>query len=451
VQQYWDPNHLLAAQMKRDARGPQPVQDCCIRSGILWDLAAVYPPGSIWSDRMPPATVFDGPVVDVIDAIEGAFAPGRSRAPPDSKVAPAPEPSAQDLVFDSLRYPFASSDSSAIHPKRVGLSKPIALLSIVVQAQQAASREGVLEGADGVKLFYREVGSGPPAVLLHGGPGSNMNGIAPDLEPLAKLRKLVMYDQRGGGRSEIIKDADRLTAAHHVRDLEALRSSLGLRRVALVGESWGAGLAVLYAAAHPNRVERLLLIGPMPPTRAMLERRMDESDDAMGFRKRLDEVRRAMPGSPDPIATCREFFALYLRQFFVTPDGMSRRRGSSCDAPAEGVRNYFVVNDATFASLGNWDFRPLLAKLKMPALVIEGNQSIPSTVESARVFAQSLPNAKLVLIAGAGHYPQVEHPRAFFAAVNEFLARRRQTAERYLRYSRSRLEARNNRACQPLP
>lgn len=99
VQQYWDPNHLLAAQMKKDAREPQPVQDCCIRSGILWDLAAVYPPGSIWSDRMPAATVFNGPVVDVTDAIEDAVAPGRARPRTDSTAAPSTEPSTKGLVF----------------------------------------------------------------------------------------------------------------------------------------------------------------------------------------------------------------------------------------------------------------------------------------------------------------------------------------------------------------
>jgi hypothetical protein len=70
VQQYWDPNHVLATQMKTDARPPQPVQDCCVRSDILWDIAAVYPPGSVWSDRMPPAVVFNGPVLDVTDRIE---------------------------------------------------------------------------------------------------------------------------------------------------------------------------------------------------------------------------------------------------------------------------------------------------------------------------------------------------------------------------------------------
>ena len=86
--------------MKKDARAPQPAQDCCIRSGILWDLAAVYPPGSTWSDRMPPATVFNGPVVDVTDAIEIAFGPGPA-ARTDSPVLPAAEPgaSARPLVL----------------------------------------------------------------------------------------------------------------------------------------------------------------------------------------------------------------------------------------------------------------------------------------------------------------------------------------------------------------
>ena len=311
---------------------------------------------------------------------------------------------------------------------RIGaiLVMPLALVMCGLIEQSTAAvptKEGYVQGADGVRLFYRRVGdSNTFGVLLHGGPGSNMNAVWPDLQRLATTRTIVMYDQRGGGRSEIIKSPAQLTSAHHVRDLEALRVELGLSRFALIGESWGAGLAILYASAHPDHVERLLLIGPMPPTRSILERRMDESDEGMGFRRRLDQVRRAISDSPDPIATCREFFALYLKQFFVTPEGMARRRGSSCDGPPEGVRNYFVVNEATFASLGNWDFRPLLASLTMPALVIEGEQSIPSTIESARVIAQSLPNATLLLVPKAGHYPQVEQPELFFHAVDTFLA-----------------------------
>ena len=63
--QYWDPGHLLAQRLAGDARDPQPKQKCCVRDGFLWDLTAVYPPGVKWTDRMPPATFFNGPVVKV--------------------------------------------------------------------------------------------------------------------------------------------------------------------------------------------------------------------------------------------------------------------------------------------------------------------------------------------------------------------------------------------------
>jgi hypothetical protein len=99
VRQYWDPNHLLATQMKNDARAPQPEQDCCVRSGILWDLAAVYTPGAIWSEQMPTATVFNGPVVDVTEAIEGAIVPGRVEPRTDSTTSPSREPNTNRLVF----------------------------------------------------------------------------------------------------------------------------------------------------------------------------------------------------------------------------------------------------------------------------------------------------------------------------------------------------------------
>ena len=94
VRQYWDPNHVLATQMKKDARSPQPEQDCCVRAGVLWDLAAVYPAGTLWSDRMPTASMFNGPVVDVIPGIEEAL-PG---APQTSFAAPSTAPGSLVLV-----------------------------------------------------------------------------------------------------------------------------------------------------------------------------------------------------------------------------------------------------------------------------------------------------------------------------------------------------------------
>lgn len=308
------------------------------------------------------------------------------------------------LIF----YIIAAALSAISQPADSKTSKPVAI-------------EGYFIGADGVRLFYRKVGSVKDLiVLLHGGPGSNMNAVWLDLEPLAKKHTVLMYDQRGGGRSEIIKDPNRLKYTDHVRDLEALRQQFGLERMVLVGESWGAGLAALYAMEHPDRVSRLLLLGPMPPSRALITRRLEKTDERIDFSKRLAEFRRALPTASDPIALCRDFFGVYRAALFLDQAAASRRRGSSCDAPPEGVRNYMVVNDATFSSLGEYDLTPKLRQLRIPALIVEGEQSIP-TVDSVHAWAEAMPNARLLLIPNSGHFPQVERPNLFFPAVEHFL------------------------------
>ncbi len=103
---------------------------------------------------------------------------------------------------------------------------PLALAVGLVVSAGAAAQRGLATGADGVRLHYRTLGRGVPRlVVLHGGPGSNMNAVWPDLEPLGSGRSVLLYDQRGAGRSPVITDRAQLTAGHHVRDLEALRAT----------------------------------------------------------------------------------------------------------------------------------------------------------------------------------------------------------------------------------
>jgi len=75
VTQFWDKDHVLAKRLAQDARDPQPKPNCCDRGGYLWDLAAVYPKGALWGATLPPAIVFDGPVVEVKDRIVETLAP----------------------------------------------------------------------------------------------------------------------------------------------------------------------------------------------------------------------------------------------------------------------------------------------------------------------------------------------------------------------------------------
>lgn len=71
VRQFWDAQHLVATKLAKDARPPQPEAECCTSNGILWDLVAVYPPEAIWTDKVPPATMFNGPVAHLERDIEG--------------------------------------------------------------------------------------------------------------------------------------------------------------------------------------------------------------------------------------------------------------------------------------------------------------------------------------------------------------------------------------------
>ena len=73
VQQFWDPDHLVAKEIAAAARPPQPEPDCCEQDGILWDLAAVYPKGARWDARLPAATFLNGPVVHVKNGIDAAL------------------------------------------------------------------------------------------------------------------------------------------------------------------------------------------------------------------------------------------------------------------------------------------------------------------------------------------------------------------------------------------
>jgi hypothetical protein len=73
AQQYWDPKHVVSDRLEADARPPQPEAECCRQRGMLWDVAAVYPAGATWTDRLPPAVVFNGPIIDVTADIEEAI------------------------------------------------------------------------------------------------------------------------------------------------------------------------------------------------------------------------------------------------------------------------------------------------------------------------------------------------------------------------------------------
>ncbi|MBV8516605.1 MAG: alpha/beta fold hydrolase [Acidobacteria bacterium] len=307
------------------------------------------------------------------------------------------------------------------------MRRVLALL-LVAYAARAAAPPRVLESfittSDGVRLFVRRVGSGPQTVVyLHGGPGGHMADAGYAMEPLAANRTLVLYDQRGSGRSDLVSDPKKLTAARHVADLEELRQQLKMERMSLIGFSWGSGLAALYASKYPKRVERILFLSPMPPAKSFDAERtaaMRRSLGPAGITRR-GEIASKMRHASDAevIELCRQRVDLIYHAYVAHPESLRRSR-DRCDSSAAAIRNARVVLFLTLQSLAEWDFRPLLKSLAVPALVVEGAKTtVP--LDATREWARVVPRARLLLIPDAGHANWLDQPEAFRAAAETFL------------------------------
>lgn len=292
------------------------------------------------------------------------------------------------------------------------------------EAHQPPIEEGYFPGADGVRLFYRKVGTGPEtAVFLHGGPWDMSDG-GYELDELAHDRTLIAFDQRSGGRSDLVNDGSLLTADYYVRDLEALRQHFGLERMTLIGQSWGAGLAALYTMEHSDRVERLLLLSPMPPAREPFSaQRREKTNAVIGTEgvARMREIARQIQTADDSEvkALCEEDKRILFRAYLLDVSSLDRMRVGYCEGPVEAIRH--IYRWAGVTSLGNYDFRPGLRTLRIPALVVEGAETqVP--LEATREWAAAIPDARLLLVPGANHMVWLEGDvGGFLRAANQFL------------------------------
>ena len=264
----------------------------------------------------------------------------------------------------------------------------------------------------GVSVFERRVGRGPPAVVLHGGPGADHGYLLPGFDALADGRELIYYDQRGGGRSPVARDVP-VGWRDHVADLEALREIWGLQRLALVGYSWGGLLAQLYATEHPDRVERLALVSPAPSWRAArdeFERRFAERNLAPALEAERRALRETGLRERDPQAYERRLFELAVVPYFYDP------------AKARELTAFRVVGrtqQEVWRSLGDYDLRPALQRLRLPAFVLHGEND-PIPIEASRETAGRL-RAELHALGRCGHCPHVERPDEFRRLVDAFL------------------------------
>jgi pimeloyl-ACP methyl ester carboxylesterase len=258
--------------------------------------------------------------------------------------------------------------------------------------------------------FVREYGSsGPPVVVLHGGPGA-AGHMAPVARALADSYRVIEPFQR---RS----DGERLTVARHVADLhDVINGYAGGRRPALIGASWGAMLALAYAAVHPSFVGPLILVGCGtfdPVARAAMQRTVGERMNE-AIRARLKQVDQLDPDarlkasvevmtpiySYDPLSAPHEDDVIDARAHQETWDDMLRLQ-------TEGI------------------YPAAFAAIKVPVLMLQGTFD----PHPGRLIFESLqphlPQLAYRELERCGHYPWLERAAAgtFFSIVREWLDR----------------------------
>jgi proline iminopeptidase len=285
--------------------------------------------------------------------------------------------------------------------------------------------EGYLQGADAVRLFYRAVGKGGRTIVfVHGRLGLGFNSGGPDLEVVAaKGFRFIEFDQRGGGRSELVSDKEKLTIDWFVRDLEALRRHFKLKKLNLVALDLGASIIARYAEAYPGNVGRIVLLSPMPPSEEFQQQKAERLRSLLSSEDQAARARLAKKvyeaADADAAALCRRYFAFTHSTYVVNPANLSRARGDICGYEPRAIRNDWVVGDVLRASLGHFNFMPLLAKIYAPTLVIEGAKTnVP--LDATEAWARWLPNSRLLLIPDAGHENWLDQPEAVTTAISDF-------------------------------
>jgi proline iminopeptidase len=325
----------------------------------------------------------------------------------------------------------AALGAAACAPMRE--EKPGAAGAVLAAAAPPVLRieEGFVD-AHGVLIYYKALGSGPPLMVLHGGPGASHDYLLPHLLPLARDHRVIFIDERGSGKSQRLEDPAGYTVEAMVEDVEAVRQALGLGRMDLLGHSYGGVLAQAYALKYQEHLAHLVLCSTLHSTAKMNEvfRRIKEKM-APELRQRIENLEKAgLYGHgkeyeknryPAEYMTAAwgEGYYPYLYRNHPDPNYDPLQSGNTAwDLYREmwGSHGEFVI-DGNMVSV---EYADRLRSLHVPTLITVGDhdECDPSLAEEMH---EKIPGSKLVIFPRSGHMTFVDQPALFMAAVDGFL------------------------------
>ncbi len=252
--------------------------------------------------------------------------------------------------------------------------------------------------ANGLEIAYERVGAGPPLVFVHGA-AEDGRLWQPQLAALADEFTVVAWDEPGAGRSADVP-AD-FGLADYANSLAALIEALALGPTHVAGISWGGTVALELYRHHPGLVATLVLI-----------------DTYAGWKGSLpeEEVRIRVEGARQMLAAPAVEFDPTLPALFAgypPAEFIPLLEEMASDVRPESLKAQLLV-------MAEADQRDLLPRIAVPTLLVWGELDARSPLGVARQFERAIPEAKLVVIPGAGHVSNLERPDQFNDAVRAF-------------------------------
>jgi pimeloyl-ACP methyl ester carboxylesterase len=276
------------------------------------------------------------------------------------------------------------------------------------------------ESYDGTVLGYTSDGAGPALVCLPGGPGRNPVYFG-DLGGLGHSagRNLVMPHTRGTGDSAVPASAATYRCDRLVGDVETLRTHLGLDQLDLLAHSAAANLAILYAASHPDRIRRLVLLTPGLHAVGLAETGA-EQEAALALRSAEPWYADAMAARQlavsgrDSVDNLRRYAPFYYGRW----DEAARAHATA------GLEPRAARIGARYFSTGAFDpaaTRAALTGFTAPVLIYAGELDFTPTPQVAAKAVGLFPQAELVVQPGGGHMPWLDDPHTLATTIARFL------------------------------
>lgn len=255
-----------------------------------------------------------------------------------------------------------------------------------------------------VRLHYTDTGVASTAVLfLHGFPFTS-EMWRPQVDALSDSYRLLVPDQRGFGASESLEES--CTMAELADDAAELLDALGLRQAIVAGLSMGGYVAFELFRRHPERVSALVLCDTRPEP---------DSDEARSNRAEMAERARRQGSGSIANEILPKLLSDWTRAQKNDLEGLVRDM-------MESVRPDTIAC-ALMGMAHREDSRPLLPRIDVPVLAVVGSEDPITPPEDVRAWAAEIPNARVEVIEGAAHLPNLEQPATFNALMLDFLGR----------------------------